>query len=111
MSTGSREITLRFMAAPTDVAAIGGLSALEPGYRTILLAPRPGGDLTWAKTSLNTPHGHAAVHWRLDAGELTVDVTVPDGCTAVLRLPGQDDRPLPAGEHRITAPVLQPAAG
>ena len=92
-------------------STLGGLSALEPGYRTILVAPRPGGDLTWAKTSLDTPHGHAAVGWRLDAGELIVDVTVPAGCSAVLRLPGQADRTLPVGEHRVTAPVLQPAAG
>ncbi len=92
-------------------STIGGLSALEPGYRRVLVAPRPGGGLTWARTSLDTPHGQAAVHWRLDAGELTVDVTVPAGCTAVLRLPGLDDRTLPAGEHRVTAPVLQLAAG
>lgn len=53
----------------------------------------------------------ADVHRRLDAGELVVDVTVPAVTTAVLRLPVQDDRALHTGEHTVTAPVLQPAAG
>ena len=45
---------------------VAGLAPLEPGYRRILVAPQPGGGLTWAETSLETPHGLAAVRWDLD---------------------------------------------
>jgi len=86
---------------------IGGLGALEPGYRTILIAPRPGGDITWARAELATPHGPAGVHWTVDGGELTLDVTVPEATTAVVRLPGRPDQQLPAGRHRLTGSVIQ----
>ncbi len=36
---------------------IGGIAPLEPGYRRVRIAPRPGGGLTWASTSLETVHG------------------------------------------------------
>jgi alpha-L-rhamnosidase len=36
---------------------VGGIEPAEPGYRTVRIAPRPGGGLTWAETSLDTSHG------------------------------------------------------
>ena len=84
--------------------SVGGLAPLEPGYRTILVAPRPGGGLNWAETSLETPQGKASVRWELTGDGLAVDVTVPDGSTAVLRLPGAGDETLATGTHqRVSA--------
>ena len=79
--------------------SVGGLAPLEPGYRRILVAPQPGGGLTWAQASLETPHGLAAVRWDLDGADLQVEITVPEGTEAVLRLPGRDDETLGAGTH------------
>jgi alpha-L-rhamnosidase len=70
---------------------VGGLSPLEPGYARVLVAPRPGGGLTHATTSLDSPHGRVTIAWRLEGGRLSVDTTLPDGVTGVLRLPGQAD--------------------
>ena len=84
---------------------VGGLAPLAPGYRRILVEPQPGGGLTWASTSLETPHGLAAVRWDLDGSGLRVEVTVPDGAEAVLRLPGLTDETVGAGVHSRTAPV------
>jgi alpha-L-rhamnosidase len=70
---------------------IGGLTPLEPGYGRILVAPQPGGGITHATTSLDSRHGEVKVAWRLDGGSLSVDTTLPDGVTGVLRLPGHDD--------------------
>ena len=79
---------------------IGGLSALEPGYRRVLIAPRPGGGITWARTSLETPNGRVTVEWHVTAVQgITVEVAVPDGITAVLRLPGRADQVFPSGRH------------
>ena len=44
---------------------VGGLAPAEPGYATLLVAPRPGGGLTGARTSLQTSYGLASVDWRL----------------------------------------------
>ncbi|WP_353808970.1 family 78 glycoside hydrolase catalytic domain [Agromyces sp. SYSU T00194] len=78
---------------------VGGLAPLAPGYARILVAPRPGGDLTWADTSLETPRGLARVRWELADGALAVVATVPEGAEAVLRLPGAADEVVVGGVH------------
>ncbi|WP_024820931.1 family 78 glycoside hydrolase catalytic domain [Arthrobacter sp. 31Y] len=78
---------------------IGGLAPLEPGYRRILIAPRPGGGLEWAETSVETPLGQASVRWELVDGRLEVTATVPEGSEAVLRLPGLDEEVVGPGQH------------
>lgn len=81
---------------------VAGLSPLEPGYARSLIAPQPGGGLAWARGALETPHGRLAVHWRDEPSGLTVDVTVPAGTTALLRLPNGTEQELTAGEHTVT---------
>jgi alpha-L-rhamnosidase len=86
---------------------IGGISPGEPGYRTVRIAPRPGGGLTWADTALETAHGRIAVVWRLDPeGRLDVDVTVPDGVTADIDLPGADPHLVGSGRHHFSVPSV-----
>ena len=88
---------------------VGGLAPLTPGYESVLIAPQPGGGLTWASTSLDTVHGHVAVRWELVDGELVVRATVPDGVTAVVRLPGLGEQRLSGGSHELRAPAAVPA--
>jgi len=91
---------------------IGGLAPIEAGYRRLLVAPRPGGGLTWAQTALETPHGRAAVRWDIEDDALRVEVAVPDGAEAVLRLPGRPDELLGPGAHtRFVNETGDPAAG
>ena len=47
---------------------VAGLAPAEPGYRTVRVAPRPGGGMTWAKASLTTAHGEIRVGWQLVDG-------------------------------------------
>lgn len=68
--------------------AIGGLAPAAPGYRKLLVAPRPGGGLTWAKAAHDTPYGRAATAWTSRGGAFTLDVTVPVNTTAEIHLPG-----------------------
>ncbi|MCH6470158.1 alpha-L-rhamnosidase [Sinomonas terrae] len=82
---------------------VGGLAPLEPGYRRILIAPQPGGDLEWAETSLETPHGLASVRWEVADEKLHLTAVVPEGAEAVLRLAGTDDEILGAGSHKREA--------
>jgi len=81
---------------------IGGLAPAAPGYRELLVAPRPGGGLTWARASHQTPYGLAEVSWRRSDGGLTVDVTVPAGCTARVVLPGVDPVQAGPGQHQFS---------
>ncbi len=88
---------------------VGGLAPLAPGYAKVLVAPQPGGGITEAETTLDTPHGRVAVHWTVDGDELTVDAELPAGVDGVLRLPGQDDRQLSGGPVSVTVPFAAPA--
>lgn len=69
-------------------AVVGGLSPLEPGWAKIQIKPRPGGNLTFAKTSFKSPYGLAKCEWKIEGEKLKVEATVPLGCTADVELPG-----------------------
>lgn len=69
---------------------VGGISPLEPGYAKVLIAPQPGGDLTWAKAQLQSPHGLISSSWRRDEDGITLEVVVPHDVTATIRIPGVD---------------------
>ena len=82
---------------------IGGISPLDPGYDRVLVAPQPGGGLTWARASLRTRHGRVGTQWKQDGAGIHLSIEVPDGMTAVVRLPGAQDIEFGAGEHTIDA--------
>lgn len=84
---------------------IGGIAPQEPGFARVVVAPRPGGGLTWASTRLETPHGRVEVRWRQEGGRLTVSTTLPDGVSGVLSLPGRDDIELAPGSHKHSVNV------
>ena len=78
---------------------IGGIAPLEPGYSRVTIAPRPGGGVTSARTSLETPHGVVEVQWRQKDSELWVDTTLPEGVTGVLHVEGLPDTEVASGTH------------
>ena len=71
---------------------VAGLDTDEarPGYRHLHLRPRPGGTLTHAEATLETPYGLAASGWELSDDALTVRVRIPPNTTADLTLPDAD---------------------
>jgi alpha-L-rhamnosidase len=77
---------------------VAGLQRTAPTWRRFRVQPRPGGGITRASASHETPHGTASVEWSL--GErLSVVVTVPPGCVAEVVLPDGTYEVGP-GEHR-----------
>lgn len=70
-------------------SVVGGLSPASPGWRTISIRPRPGGNLTWANTSFESPYGLVECKWKIvNETTLEVDITVPPNTTAQVELPG-----------------------
>jgi alpha-L-rhamnosidase len=88
---------------------VGGLAALEPGYRRLRIAPRPGGGLTSCTVRHQTPYGPAEVSWTVQGATLTVRATVPTGVSAVVDLPGRDPFTVTSGTHEFTAAAPVPA--
>ena len=60
-----------------------------PGFRRILFAPEWPSGLEWAHGELRTIHGIIRSDWRCEGDVVHLDLDVPDGCTARLRI-GQD---------------------
>ncbi|WP_309060664.1 glycoside hydrolase family 78 protein [Streptomyces sp.] len=93
-STGMTSLNHYALGAVADWLhrVVGGLERAEPGWRRIRISPKPGGGLDSAWAAHDTVLGRAEVAWRLDAGEMHVDVTVPEGATATVELPLHPDR-------------------
>jgi alpha-L-rhamnosidase len=98
---------------------VAGIEVVDPGGSRLRFAPRPGGGLTSAGATLDTPYGRASIDWALSSdpagagaagssgaghevpaavaggtgsatsGSLDVTVTVPVGATAELDLGGE----------------------
>ncbi len=90
-----------------DTVAGIGLDPARPGYRHILIHPRPGGGLTWAKAFYRSIRGPIATEWSFRSdGTLALGVTIPVGATATVYLPASDPRSL-----RESGKPLQDAEG
>ncbi|MFB7248428.1 family 78 glycoside hydrolase catalytic domain [Streptomyces populi] len=98
---------------------IGGLGPASPGYASLRVAPRPGGGLTSADTTYDTPFGSASSGWSVSGGRLELRVTVPVNTYAAVTVPtsrpqsivapaqavpaGPASFHLPAGSYTFTA--------
>jgi alpha-L-rhamnosidase len=69
---------------------IGGIRAQEASFKRILLRPRPGGDLTWAKVSYRSIRGKISTQWKIEEGKFILHVTIPANTTAELHMPAAD---------------------
>lgn len=58
-----------------------------PGYKKIIIAPEPGGNLTYASGSLQTLYGLINVNWAIEGNVFKIDVVIPANTTAVIMLP------------------------
>jgi alpha-L-rhamnosidase len=81
---------------------VGGLRILEPGYRRFGVAPGPGGGISSAEVHHLSPHGRIEVRWRVTGGRGELDLVVPPGTTAEVRLPGGGSRRAGSGGHRFS---------
>ncbi|MGD6741150.1 family 78 glycoside hydrolase catalytic domain [Streptomyces sp. BH106] len=87
---------------------VAGLAPAAPGYRRLLIRPRPGGGLTWARAEHDTPYGRAETGWEVTGATLRVDVLVPPQVTAVVDLPGMADVEVGPGRHAFHTPWPAP---
>jgi alpha-L-rhamnosidase len=86
------------------------LDAAAPGYKHILIEPRPGGGLTTASTSVESMYGRVASGWEIADGKMILKIEVPANTTATVRVPhakleevSEGGKPL-AGRSDISKP-------
>ncbi|MCS6938244.1 MAG: glycoside hydrolase family 78 protein [Roseiflexaceae bacterium] len=66
----------------------------QPGYRHLILRPRPGGGLTAARAVLETMYGRAMSAWRIDDNRFTWEIVVPPNTTATAYVPATEGTPV-----------------
>ncbi|WP_432709739.1 alpha-L-rhamnosidase C-terminal domain-containing protein [Pedobacter sp.] len=69
---------------------IAGIKADDsaPGYQHFYVAPLPGGKLSNAAASFESPYGKIASKWEIGDGVFTLSVTIPANTSATVTLPG-----------------------
>ncbi|MBN1878397.1 MAG: family 78 glycoside hydrolase catalytic domain [Anaerolineae bacterium] len=87
---------------------VAGIDAGEPGYKHILLRPRPGGGYTYAKAGYASIHGRIESGWQIETDGMGEDTcvryvcTVPANTTATLELPTSNPYTIREGDGLAT---------
>ena len=74
-----------------------------PGFKHFILHPEadPTGQMTWAEGWYDTPYGRIESSWKRSGGKVEYTFTIPDGCTATLRIPGVPEQELSPGHYQF----------
>lgn len=88
---------------------VAGIRAESAGFAAIRFCPLPDARLGFVSASLETAHGVVRSSWRLNAGLVRYEFTVPKGTTAQVCLPGGTTQALGAGSYVRYEPYLPPA--
>ena len=59
----------------------------SPGYRRVIVAPRPDDSITFCKASLDAPQGLVSIAWRVEGESFSAVVDLPFGTTGLFDPP------------------------
>ncbi|WP_406369917.1 glycoside hydrolase family 78 protein [Streptomyces sp. NBC_01550] len=71
-------------------ANIAGIAPAAPGFRKILVRPRPGGGVTEAEGRYDSVRGPVTTRWKLDGDGFRLTLTVPANTTAEVWIPAAE---------------------
>jgi alpha-L-rhamnosidase len=83
-----------------QVAGIGA-DPEQPGFKHIIIHPRPGGKITHAEGSYDSIHGKISTKWAISNGTFSLDVSIPPNTTATVEFPVSDAASLQEGGRTI----------
>jgi alpha-L-rhamnosidase len=61
-----------------------------PGYKAIVIKPMVGGNFQNASADYETNYGKISSHWKVDSGNVSLDVQIPANTTATVYVPAKD---------------------
>jgi alpha-L-rhamnosidase len=73
---------------------VAGIKPVKAGYKEILIAPIPGGPLTSAEASYDSPYGLVSSAWKIEDGTFMLQATVPPNTSAKIIIPANTDEDL-----------------
>lgn len=78
---------------------IAGIETLSGGGKEVRIAPMVGGGLTQARGVVNTAYGKVTSEWWINDGKFTLHVDIPCSTTAIVKLPGGEEKKLGSGSY------------
>ncbi len=70
---------------------VAGIKPIKAGYKEIRIAPMPGGPLTSAEASYDSPYGKVSSSWKVKNGLFELKATVPPNTTAKIVIPANSE--------------------
>lgn len=67
-----------------------GIDTEGPGFKRILIRPRPGGGLTYVKARYNSIRGPIVSEWKVEGDQFHLNVTIPVNTTATVYVPARN---------------------
>lgn len=61
-----------------------------PGWKHFVIAPKPGGGVTWTKAGYQSIHGEITSDWKIEGGKFRLCTTIPPDTTATICMPTTD---------------------
>jgi alpha-L-rhamnosidase len=83
---------------------VAGISAdvKSPGFKNIIMAPKPDRRLGWVKAEYKSASGTVKSSWRYEGGKWIWEFTIPEGATATVTIPGEKEpATYVSGSYRI----------
>jgi alpha-L-rhamnosidase len=73
-------------------SVIGGIDPdpEKPGYKHVIIRPRPGGGLTFARATLDSVYGKIGSDWHIEDGRFKLNVTIPFNVSSTVYVPTSD---------------------
>lgn len=69
----------------------------QPGFRRLVIRPRPAAGLTFVQSHVETVFGRIACDWKIVSGQFTLNLTVPPNSTALVEMPDGTTRTVGSG--------------
>ena len=83
---------------------VAGIQPLLPGFKKVSIHPIPGGSLSFAKATYNSPNGFIRSEWRIDSDEFGLTVETP--VDAVVTLPDGKIKNIGSGRYHFSSKIL-----
>jgi alpha-L-rhamnosidase len=69
--------------------SVAGIDTDGPGFRRLVIRPRPQAGLSWVRASYRSIHGTIATDWKTEGDSLSLGVTIPANTTATVYVPAE----------------------
>ncbi len=85
-------------------AGLGGINQSEKSvaYKEIIINPEMVGDLTWVKSSYQSPYGEIRSDWEKTSAGVKMNVSVPANTTALIHIPAKSTSEIKEGGKAIS---------